>query len=158
RRPGARLVLPAFFAVGISVEVPSRGCASGGKKGWVMAKKKAPKKSARRSAGRPAGPKAKGKAAGRSGAKRTAAAAAGTGRGAASRARSLGLIPPAPDGGPKDWFLNAIESAYSKLVPRGEAVPEPAAAAVARVRRGGAAAAAAAANGGAHFASRFRPG
>jgi photosystem II stability/assembly factor-like uncharacterized protein len=120
-----------------------------------MSKKQARKDgTSKRSASRARRPKSEVKA--KAKAKRTSAVAVGRLKAAAaSPGAGGGALAPAPDGGPRQWFLPLMESAYSKLVPRGQAVPAPASA---TVKRALAAAAAEPAGGGGAFLSQFRPG
>jgi hypothetical protein len=121
-----------------------------------MAKRKTRKDgSSKKSAGRVRRPKAEGKVKAKAKAKGRAVVAAGRLKAAPSPRADGGAFAPAPDSGPKQWLLPLMESAYTKLVPRGQAVPAPAPGAV---RRALAAASAAPAGGPAAFLSQYRPG
>ncbi len=101
------------------------------------------------------------KASNRKGSVRRARASGAEGRGPAEFAegtppsaavRDHGATAPAPDGGPRDWLFPSLEAAYSKLVPRGQAVAAPTLEAVAMAMAAPLGPAVGA------FSSQFRPG
>jgi hypothetical protein len=91
----------------------------------------------------------------KTGAKKSRPAAAGRSMPAPSPQLDRGAFAPTPDGGPKQWFVHLMESAYSKLVPRGQGVPAPAPEAVLSARG---LESAPAGDGPGAFRSQFRPG